>query len=88
LSRIGADEVIGVQGRYYHIPMLLWTAMLVVVARRRTPLAVRWSGLPPLLTTTALLCCVLANVFALDAVLTRFNSSYLPGGPLPIIPHM
>jgi hypothetical protein len=82
LGRIGVDEVIGVQGRYYLIPILLWMTFLLYLLRRRSPMPRQWATMVPLLTTTALLLCVLANVAALSAVLTRFNSVYL-GSPTP-----
>lgn len=66
------DEAIGVQGRYYLIPILLWGVMLLYVIRRRTPLSRRSIGLPATLTTTALFCCTLANVMAVGAILEQF----------------
>ena len=77
LNRIGADEVIGVQGRYYHSAILLWTPMLLHAVRRRRPLG-RWTrALPAMLVTLAMFCCVLANVEALDTILSQFSGHYL-----------
>jgi uncharacterized membrane protein len=86
LGRIGADEVIGVQGRYYLIPILLWTTFLIYVARRRALLPLRWASVPDVLTSASLLTCVWANVYALREILYRFNSAYLPF-PIPAPPH-
>lgn len=86
LNRIGADDVIGVQGRYYHIPILLWAVMLLYAVRRREPLGPRARTLPGLLVTIALFSCVLANVEAIHAVLLRFNGAYL-AAPIPAPKH-
>ena len=86
LGRIGADEVIGVQGRYYLVPILFWTAFVLYVARRHQPLPRYWAGLPDALTTASLLLCTWANVHALREILYRFNSVYLPY-PIPAPPH-
>lgn len=86
LGRIGADEVIGVQGRYYLIPILSWTVFVLYLARRRQPLARAWAGLPDVLTTAALLTCVWANVNALREILYRFNAAYL-SFPIPAPRH-
>jgi len=82
LNRIGADEVIGVQGRYYHTAILLWTPMLLHAVRRRQPLG-RWTRhLPAALVTLAMFACVLANIEALDTILTRFFGHYLSQVPI------
>lgn len=86
LGRIGADEVIGVQGRYFLIPIFFWTAFLIYVARRRAALSRLWFTLPDALTLIALFTCVWANVYALREILYRFNSAYL-AVPIAAPPH-
>lgn len=81
LNRIGADEVVGVQGRYYLVPILLWVALLVHVARRRRPLPRRWADFSQVGTATALFACVLANVAALHSILVHFTNGYSAAPP-------
>lgn len=77
LARIGADEVVGVQGRYFLVPILVWMVSLLYLVRRRRPLSRRWAGVPALLTTLALFCCALTHVYATKTVLMHFNGAYL-----------
>jgi hypothetical protein len=86
LGRIGANEVIGVQGRYYLLPILFWIAFVIYVVRRREALPRFWAGLPDALTVASLLLCAWSNVYALREILYRFNSVYLPV-PIPAPPH-
>ena len=86
LGRIGADEVIGVQGRYYLLPIFFWIVFLIHVARRREPLMRWWAGLPDVLTVASLFLCAWSNVYALREILYRFNSVYLRV-PIPAPPH-
>jgi uncharacterized membrane protein len=84
LGRIGANEVIGVQGRYYLIAILLWAAMLMHLVRRRVPLPTRWATAPLVLASVALFCCALSGVLSLQSVLWHFHASYFgPIGPPP-----
>jgi len=76
LNRIGANEVIGVQGRYHHIAILLWAAMLLHGVRRRREWSASARTLLPAIVTLTLFLCVLANVEALHAILGRFYGSY------------
>lgn len=66
-SRVGQDSVLGVQGRYYHVPLLLLTSFLVFHLRRRGVLA-RWARYRKRAAGVAAVTLCVANALAVSAI--------------------
>lgn len=69
---VGASEVVGVQGRYYLVPILIWVLLALSAVRAWSPTSARSAGYAAALTTTAMSSCVVANVLALESILGHF----------------
>lgn len=66
-SRVGTDNVLGVQGRYYHVPILLLTAICVFLAPR-SKVPSRYGRYRGVALGVATVCMCSSNALALRAI--------------------
>ena len=82
LNRIGANEIIGVQGRYYLVPISLVGRILLICSPTPSSIAASLGELHSARDRHRALG-VLANIDALQTVLTHFTNGYVAVPPPP-----